>query len=202
MRKNLKRIGLCLLLSGLVWGIMIARDKYTLQNHLIRLHVVAASDTARDQAIKLQVRDAVIMNLRENMENVLDTSQARRYLQENLPRIEALANEVLDAAGCSGTAAVSLGREAFPVRFYDTFALPSGIYETLRITIGEGKGHNWWCVVFPALCVGATVEEFEESAQCAGLPDSLTATLAEEGYEVRFFVLDALGKVENFLHKR
>ena len=79
---------------------------------------------------------------------------------------------------------------------------PAGIYEALRITIGAGEGHNWWCVVFPALCVGATVSEFEETAHCAGMNDSLTGALAgEESYEARFLVLDALGRLENFLHK-
>ena len=202
MGKCLKRIGICLLTVCLVWGFLIVADKQTLQNELIRLHVVAASDSEYDQALKLQVRDAVVNSLQENMQNVADAAQAKAYLQENLPKIEALANRVLREAGCSDVAIVSLQLEEFSTRYYDTFTLPAGIYEALRITIGEGAGHNWWCVVFPTLCVGATVEEFEETAQCAGLSDSLTAALTgEEDYEIRFFLLDALGKLENFLHK-
>ena len=136
------------------------------------------------------------------MEQVADAQQAKTYLQDNLPKIEALANKVLRAAGCEDIAVASLELEEFGVRHYDTFTLPSGIYEALRITIGEGSGQNWWCVVFPALCVGATVEDFEETAQCAGLSGSLTSTLTgEDSYEVRFLALDALGRLENFLHK-
>lgn len=202
MRKCLKRLGICLLTVCLLWGFLIVADKQTLQNELIRLHVVAASDSEYDQALKLQVRDAVVNSLQENMQNVADAAQAKAYLQENLPKIEALANRVLREVGCSDVATVSLQLEEFATRYYDTFTLPAGIYEALRITIGEGTGHNWWCVVFPTLCVGATVEEFEETAQCAGLSDSLTAALAgDEDYEIRFFLLDALGKLENFLHK-
>ena len=202
MRKCLKRLGICLLTVCLLWGFLIVADKQSLQNELIRLHVVAASDSEYDQALKLQVRDAVVNSLQENMQNVADAAQAKAYLQEHLPKIEALANRVLREAGCSDVATVSLQLEEFATRYYDTFTLPAGIYEALRITIGEGTGHNWWCVVFPTLCVGATVEEFEETAQCAGLSDSLTAALAgEEDYEIRFFLLDALGKLENFLHK-
>jgi len=202
MRKGLKRVGICFLVVCLVWAVMIVANKQTLRNELIRLHVVAASDSEEDQALKLQVRDAVINSLRENMENVADAEQAKIYLQENLPKIEALANRVLRAAGSTDVATVSLQLEEFSTRYYDTFTLPAGIYEALRITIGAGQGHNWWCVVFPTLCVGATVEEFEETAQCAGLPDALTAALAgEETYEVRFLILDALGRLENFLHK-
>lgn len=202
MGKTLKRIGVCALVAAVAWTAGIIRDKQNLQRNLIRLHVVAASDSAEDQSLKLKVRDAVICSLQENMESLTDTAQAKEYLQRNLPEIETLAGSVLQEAGCSDAVAVSLQKEAFTTRHYDTFTLPAGIYEALRITIGEGQGHNWWCVVFPALCVGATVEEFEESAHCAGMADSLTGALrGEETYEVRFLVLDAWGRLENFLHK-
>ena len=202
MRKSLKRLGICALIVCLVWAAGIVSNKQLLQNGLIRLHVVAASDSETDQNLKLLVRDAVIRSLRENMDHVKDIEEAKAYLRENLPKIEALANGVLQNAGIHDTVTVSLRPEEFGTRVYDTFTLPAGVYEALRITIGAGEGHNWWCVVFPALCVGATVEEFEETAHCAGLSDSLTAALAgEEDYEVRFLILDALGKLENFLHK-
>ena len=202
MGKYAKRIGICLTVVVFFWGAMIFGDKKTLRNELIRLHVVAASDSQEDQALKLQVRDAVIAGLRQELEQVADVHQAKVYLQEHLPKIEALANQVLQEAGSEETASVSLQQEEFGTRIYDTFSLPSGIYESLRIVIGDGAGKNWWCVVFPALCVGVTVDEFEDTAQCAGFTDALTGALAgETEYEVRFFVLDALGRLENFLHK-
>lgn len=202
MGKAMKRVGLCLLVTMIVWCTMIAMDRQTLHSELIRLHVVAASDSEEDQALKLQVRDAVINSLREDMQNVADAARAKAYLREQLPKIESLANQVLRTAGCTDLATVSLMREEFGTRVYDTFSLPAGIYESLRITIGEGAGQNWWCVVFPALCVGATVEEFEDTAQCAGFTGALTGALAgETEYEARFFILDALGRLENFLHK-
>ena len=191
-----------MVIAVMIWFVGIVSNKQTLREELIRLHVVAASDTQEDQKLKLLVRDAVVSSLQENMRHVTDTEQARAYLQENLPEIEIFANRVLRDAGVRDTATVSLQREAFDTRYYDTFTLPAGVYEALRITIGEGKGHNWWCVVFPAMCVGATVSEFKETAQCAGLPDSLTETLAgTETYETRFLILDTLGRLENFLHK-
>lgn len=202
MGRCLKRIAICLLAACIAWATMLIADKEKLQKELIRLHVVAASDSDEDQALKLQVRDAVVESLRAELENVADPRQAKAYLQENLPKIECLANQVLRAAGCPDVATVSLQLEEFATRYYDTFTLPAGIYEALRITIGEGEGQNWWCVVFPSLCVGATVAEFEEIAHCAGISDSLTDTLAgKSGYEVRFFFLDALGRLENFLSK-
>ena len=181
---------------------MLVKDKQTLQNELIRLHVVGASDEPDDQSMKLRVKDAVVESLQTHMASLTDMEEAKNYLRQQLPKIEALANRVLREAGCSDVATVSLQPEAFDTRYYDTFTLPAGIYESLRITIGPGEGRNWWCVVFPTLCVGATVEEFEASAQCAGFSEALTGALTgEEPYEVRFFVLDALGRLENFLHR-
>lgn len=201
MKKCLKRIGICFLLAALVWTGTVIADRQLLREELIRLHVVAASDSAEDQALKLRVRDAVVESLQSDLENLADADQAKAYLQENLPKIERLVNQVLQAAGCDDTATVSLAVEEFATRIYDTFTLPAGIYDSLRITIGEGQGHNWWCVVFPSLCVSATAEGFEETADCAGFPDSLTGALeGKDGYEIRFFLLDTLGSLENLLH--
>ena len=202
MRKCMKRLGICFLIAALVWTGGLIADRARLRRELIRLHVVAASDSQEDQAIKLRVRDAVVESLREEMKNLKDVDQAKIYLQENLPKIELLANRVLQDAGCEDRATVQLCVEEFSKRVYDTFSLPAGLYESLRIIIGEGEGKNWWCVVFPELCLPATSEGFEETASCAGFPDALTAALeGEEGYEIRFFLLDVLGRLENLIHR-
>ena len=78
---------------------------------------------------------------------------------------------------------------------YDTFTLPAGVYESLRVVIGEGQGKNWWCVAFPSLCAGATSAECEEAAQTAGMDDTLSETLTG-GLHLRFYLLDALGRAE------
>lgn len=177
-------------------------DREKLNAELIRLHVVANSDSDADQTIKLRVRDAVVESLRSAMGDVTDIDQARAYIRENLPKIQQTANETLKALGCDETAVATLKEEVFDTRYYDTFTLPAGVYEALRITIGEGQGQNWWCVVFPTLCVPATSDGFEDVAAGAGFPDTLTAALeGEEGYEVRFFLLDALGRLEGYFFK-
>ena len=200
MRKYLNRVGICLLAVCLVWTWMLVKDRETLRQELIRFHVVAASDDPADQAVKLQVRDAVIAAFQEELQNFHDMDQAKAYLQENLPKIQAVANDVLAQAGFPDTATVSLCIEEFATRVYDTFTLPAGLYESLRIVIGEGEGQNWWCVMFPSFCLPATSEGFEEVACGAGFSDTLTQTLEGE-HEIRFFFLDALGAVENFLHR-
>ena len=198
MRKSLKRLGICALIVCLVWAAGIVSNKQLLQNGLIRLHVVAASDSETDQNLKLLVRDAVIRSLRENMDHVKDMEEAKAYLRENLPKIEALANGVLQNAGIHDTVTVSLRPEEFGTRVYDTFTLPAGVYDALRIVIGEGQGKNWWCVVFPGLCIPAASEDAAAVAAGAGFPEGLNNTLiGEEGYELRFGILDAMGKLEN-----
>lgn len=201
MRKAWKRLGVCLLAALVVWVSALILDRQTLRQELVRLHVVGASDSVEDQAMKLHLKDAIVNSLKADLEKLHSAEEATAYLQENLPKIESLANRILREAGCADTARISLGTEEFPTRIYETFALPSGVYQALRITIGEGTGKNWWCVAFPGLCLPATTEGFEDAASCAGFSDSLTATLeGKPGYEIRFWLLDALGRVENFLH--
>lgn len=200
MKKMIKRVSICLTIAVLIWCGSVVADRKTLNEELIRLHVVANSDSEEDQAIKLQVRDAVVESLQSAMEDMADIGEARAYLEENLPKIQAVANQVLTSAGVNADAVVTLAKEAFDTRYYDTFTLPAGVYESLRITIGEGEGHNWWCVVFPSLCMPATTSGFEDVAAGAGFDDALTATLeGQEGYEIRFFLLDKLGELENML---
>lgn len=202
MRKLWKRIVICLTLAVSVWCGSVLADRQKLNDELIRLHVVANSDSPEDQAVKLQVRDAVLLSLQEDLARIADVGEAKAYLQENLPKIQAVAEETLKGAGFDCGAVVTLCRETFDTRFYDTFTLPGGVYEALRITIGEGKGHNWWCVAFPSLCLSATTEGFEATAAGAGFSEGLTGALeGEKPYEVRFFLLDALGKLENFFFK-
>lgn len=202
MIKLLKRTGLVAVLTALVWcGILIA-DHQTLGQELIRLHVVADSNETDAQALKLQVRDAIVDSLQQAMADVADVEEAKAYLRAHLPQLQALANQVLSLAGSDLNAVVTLAEEAFPTREYDTFTLPAGVYESLRITIGEGAGKNWWCVVFPEFCIPATSEGVETVAAGSGFKEDLTAALTgEEGYEIRFFFLDCLGKIENFFYR-
>ena len=196
MGKKAACLGFCLILTVSVWTLGLLRDRQYLDQELIRLHVVANSDSESDQAVKLQVRDAIVASLTEGMADIGDVQAAKTYLRENLTKIQRIANDTLEAAGVDSRAVVTLCKESFDIRKYDTFTLPAGVYESLRVVIGEGEGHNWWCVTFPSLCMGATSEEFEEAAQTSGMDNTLSETLAGE-YELRFYLLDLLGRVEN-----
>ena len=198
MFKLWKKVGFLVLAFSLAWCVGVIRDRADLGDKLIRLHVVANSDSETDQAVKLQVRDAVMAFL--SNADLQDPQSAKAYLQENLPSIQKIANQTLKDAGQMATAAVTLCKESFDVRHYDNFSLPAGVYEALRITIGEGEGRNWWCVVFPSLCYSAAGETFEDVAVGAGFSQELTSSLeGKDPIEIRFFLLDWLGKLENML---
>ena len=194
MKRHMKRIGWVALTVACIWLWGIVTDSGDLRENLLRLHVVGASNSQEDQAVKLQVRDAVLGSLEEGLRDMTDPQEAWDYVSRMLPQVEAAANRALAAAGFSETVQVSLTEEAFPTREYDTFSLPAGVYKALRVVIGEGEGKNWWCVVFPQLC-GAE-GEFVETANAAGLDPELAKSLEGE-YELRFWVLEKLGELKN-----
>ena len=199
MRKFAKFLCTSLVILSALWLLSVRTDRQTLGEKVIRLHVVGASDSEADQKVKLQVRDAIVAALREEMTQISDPAKAKAYLQKNLDRVQEIANETLENSGFSQKATVTLTEEAFPVRHYDTFSLPSGVYQSLRVTIGEGEGKNWWCVVFPSLCLPATGEDFGDTAAGAGFSQGLSGALkGEPTCQVRFFLLDLMGKLENF----
>ena len=120
---------------------------------LLRLHVIANGDSVREQAVKLRVRDAVIRTLADDMETADDAEEAKRLTLMREDEIVAAARSVLREAGEDDTVKVEVGRFAFPLRMYGDLVVPAGEYEAVRIIIGEGKGQNWWCVLFPPLCM-------------------------------------------------
>ena len=196
MKKQLRRVALVAFAVLCVYGGGIVTDAQTLNEELLRLHVVGASDSKEDQDVKLLVRDAVLQSLQDGLRDLTDMQAACDYVAGMLPEVEAAANACLEAAGFDDTVSGSLTEEAFPTRDYDTFSLPAGVYKALRVVIGEGTGKNWWCVVFPQLCMGIGAD-FVETASVAGLSDQLTGTLEGE-HEVRFWLLEKLGELKNW----
>lgn len=186
------------LLAGLAAGAAGQRND-AWHDKLIRLHVVANSDSEADQAQKLVVRDVVLDAAEPLLAGVNSTAEARRVLQAQLPLLEQAANRALEGSGY--TAAVTLRRETFPLREYDGFSLPAGEYEALRVTIGAGEGHNWWCVVYPSICFTASAEELTEIAVSAGLTEDEAAQLTGqcEGYVFRFQLVELAQKLWRWL---
>ena len=203
MKKCFRRIVICALTASAVWSCFLLRDRQKLRQEIIRFHVVASSDREEDQAVKLKVRDAVLESIQSDIQKVRDVSEAKEYLKQNLPKLRNLVSQTLAELNYFGDSAVTLCEEAFPVRHYDTFSLPAGVYESLRIVIGDGLGKNWWCVSFPTLCMPATTGGFQDTAVGAGFSESLAQTLSgKEQYEIRFYCLNLLGKLENIFFRQ
>ena len=190
---------LCVL--TLITGAVLARQQQTLSDKLVRLHVVANSDSDGDQAVKLRGRDAVL----DMTQTILrDTDDPVAALSANLAAIEQAAGETLRENGCPLPVTVTLQNELFPRRDYETFSLPAGVYRTLRVTIGAGEGHNWWCVVFPALCMSASADELEQAAETAGITDSELRLITEDGaaYKLKFRTVELFERIREFLTGR
>jgi len=202
MKKTIKFLTVCGVLF-MVWfaGSLLA-DKQQLHDQVIRLHVVANSDSEADQSVKLQVKDAIVAYLEPKMLAASCSEDAQQMIETALDEIASVANSELIKLGKYPNTQVSFCEEAYDVRAYETFTLPSGIYRSLRVELGNGAGKNWWCVVFPTLCAPQNTTDMKTVAAVSGFSDSLSATLAEEnGYEIRFYFLDLLGKLEKMLFK-
>ena len=180
----------CSLLLG-VWAEGAGKR---LSGSLVRLHVVAASDEDAEQAVKLAVRDAVLDYLSPRLEGCDGSGEALELISGELEGVERAA----ETAAGGRTVSVSLGEEYYPTREYGSFSLPAGVYESLRVVIGPGRGHNWWCVVFPPLCLTSA----EAESAFASLDEQTGALITgrDGGAVIKFRVvelwnelLDALG---------
>lgn len=134
-----------------------------LSDSMIRLHIVANSDSDADQTLKLRVRDEVITYMTERMDSLQTKETAGAYVKDHIGELETVANAVIAKEGFSDLARVSFGKYPFPTKQYENVILPAGFYDALKVEIGQAEGQNWWCVMFPPLCfVDDTKGEMEE----------------------------------------
>ena len=150
-----KKCVLCLalvILMGFILFYTYIGDSQNQYEGIVRLHVLANSDTVEDQALKLKVRDAGIEYM-EKQDDLNSAGEAREYLSENLNRLEKIAEGVIASEGYDYSARADLGVRYIPEKAYGGITFPAGNYEALNITIGRGEGENWWCVLFPPLCL-------------------------------------------------
>lgn len=175
------------LAAALIWGNVSLHRQQALADRVVRLHILANSDSDEDQALKLQVRDRVLDRAAEILTESADRAAAERALRAALPELESLAADEIARRGYDYPVTAELADTAFPTREYDGFALPAGRYLALRLVIGAGEGHNWWCVVFPPLCT-AVSSDLAQTAMAAGLTedDVQLITESDNGYVLKF----------------
>lgn len=174
---------------GLVMGILaftafgafrlFSADCEDVRGEVLRLHIPANSDSEEDQAIKLRLRDELLAEFGSELSLCGDLDSASARARELLPEIERSANEFLRENGFSYGAKAELVEMWFTTREYDRLILPAGNYTALRVTLGSGEGHNWWCVIFPQLCLPAVSEPSEPSEPCADDAEKVLETFGK-----------------------
>ena len=187
--KKLCYLFLVLLLLVCMLSVLPVNGEEAVFDGVIRLHILANSDNPEDQANKLAVRDAVLKAYGDALAGYPTREAAAEELSYLLPEMEALAKKTLEGLGDGSPVAVTLTEETYPRRDYGTFALPAGEYLSLRILIGEAAGENWWCVLYPPLCLGTATDT------PVGMEDATYGLLTENGggsYTVKFRLLELL----------
>jgi stage II sporulation protein R len=198
----MKKIDIALL-AGLVIAIIVSNlsafaDKYSdIKSSVIRLHILANSDSESDQALKLKVRDEILKQTADLFDDNLSFDETEKRVAKNLDVFEEIARETILSNGYDYPVKCRLVNMEFNDRQYDDFTLPAGRYDALRIEIGDAHGHNWWCVMYPPLCLPAA-EDIEQYSDIF-TPDEIKMLKEPGRYKIKFKIVELIEKLKNFL---
>jgi len=171
--KNAKKIHflICsiLILVGLAFLSYRTYIQHEFASQLIRFHVIANSNSLEDQTLKLHVRDVIVKEMKERFRQASSRQEAEQIVQSSMNEIKELAQAQIKREGKDYQVAVMMGDFAFPTKTYGNLTLPAGNYHAVRIVIGEGKGKNWWCILFPPLCFVDSVETLDKDEKAKGI---------------------------------
>ena len=203
LMRCLLTLSVTVLIAVLLLGLLPVHGESKIYDSVVRLHVLANSDSTEDQELKFKVRDYVLMETSKIVDGAETREEAEAVLRENLDRIEAVAAEVVADGGYDYPVTVELGLEEYPTRDYESICFPSGTYTSLRVCIGEAEGQNWWCVLFPNLCLAAasksdSKQAAEDAFISAGLTPEQYKIITETEdvkYTVRFKFLEVFEKL-------
>lgn len=206
-RKRIKIMAAAMLVAGAALTHMTAESRAEnlqpeIAKKILRFHIRANSDEELDQELKLEVRDAIGNLLGEKLNGVSNLEESKAVVTENMPQIIEKAEEVIAAEGYAYTVDACLTTTSFPEKTYGDYTFPAGEYEALEVEIGEGAGHNWWCVLYPNMCFRGSVYEVVEEDAGEELRQVLTkeeydAVFTDGNYEVRFWLADWFEKLMN-----
>jgi stage II sporulation protein R len=149
-----KVLGIIIILVGvLTGGFVVAKQGVPLEQSVLRLHVIANSDDLADQALKMAVKDDIVAMMKQEFSTINELGAARKLAEQSIPSITAVAESRIKASGYDYPVQVTVGEYDFPTKSYGDLVFPSGRYQAVRVVIGDGQGKNWWCVLFPPLCL-------------------------------------------------
>lgn len=198
VNRLVRAVAIALVLSLSVSLCGFAGECEEIRGRVLRLHVLANSNSEEDQALKLKVRDTVVEKAAGLFDTATDEGEALAQARERLPEIEAAAQQRVYDEGYAYEVHAQLCEMYFTTRQYETVTLPAGLYDALRITIGTGEGKNWWCVVFPPMCVSAATQAAELSDVLE--PEQEEIVTQPKKYEVRFKVVELFEGVRRQLN--
>jgi len=194
--EKLRKFEIALLMAlciTLCYGTYINATRQNLAQNVIRLHIIASSDDAEDQALKMRVKEGVEDYLSLLLQDASDITEATQIISENLSGIEGAAKACSDGEAV----AAQFGRLEYPTRSSQDYTLPAGEYTSLRVIIGEGEGHNWWGVIFPDLSPSGS-EYTEAGALSDGSVRIITQTQESTGVQIKFKSLEYLNSIIKF----
>ena len=181
---------LSILLAAIIIAALPTEADAEIYTDTLRLHILAASDSEEDQALKLAVRDAILAEFSDRLSGASGIGEAKEVTESLLAEIESRAEAVVAEAGCSYTVTASLSEEWYDTREYGDFTMPRGIYSSLIIRIGEGQGRNWWCVMYPPMCLDLATDA--PSDDWVGGYTSEELSLISGKYRVKFKLLELI----------
>ncbi len=199
--KKLFILVLIVAIATLIISVLPIHGEEKIYDSVVRLHVLANSDEDHDQALKLKVRDRLLEITSPIVVDCTSRDEAREKLTAHFSQLEAAAREVILSEGYSYDVKITLEDEYYPTRKYENLCFPEGTYASLKVEIGEAEGKNWWCVLFPPLCLSAASEKKNQSAEDAfiavGLTDEQYKVITETDdvkYKARFKILEVFQK--------
>lgn len=187
-----------LVIAAFIFNIAgFAADCAEVRRDVLRLHVVGASDSDFDQQLKLKVRDAVLEKGGEIFEGTVTADEAEKIITPRIAELKAAAEAVLLENGCDYTVEITVGEEYFATRCYENFTMPAGVYTAVRVNIGTAEGKNWWCVMFPPLCLPAATAD----ADAFFTDDEMKVVSSSPEYEPRFKIVEIIESIKNKFQK-
>ena len=185
------------LIFGLICAICLSFFNFNLlcddlRQNVLRLHIIANSDSEADQELKLKIRDAILSETGSLFANSQSLEEANLKTEQHLKNFEDIANRVINESGFGYDATATIGERFFETRHYENFTLPAGNYRSLIINLGESKGKNWWCVIYPTVCLPAASGDLRDTV------NNKSAHIAEhsERYIIRFKIVEIFEKIK------
>ncbi|MBE6541006.1 MAG: stage II sporulation protein R [Ruminococcaceae bacterium] len=199
--KYLVSFAVSCLAAAVVLSVAPVHGEADIYDDVLRLHVIAESDSEEDQALKLKVRDAVLNCVSQKLADCASYEEAYDTVEKLREEIISAAEACVRENGGDSSVSLELGQEMYPTREYDSANLPAGVYNSLRIIIGDGEGKNWWCVLFPTICTGfARVADEEEYVSVGFTPAEYRVITGESGkVKVKFRILEIVSEFTEFV---